>query len=180
MKTGKWRHELKYNISMAEYLGLRSCISEIMECDAYSVDGAYTVESIYFDNFNDRALKEKIFGVNEREKFRIRVYNGDLSFIRLEKKQKKDGRRPSFFLFLLEFLLRLPVLLSRGESLPRLSPGRSRGASSRRECPSPRPASPLPYRCRRSPFGLPRKAPSPERPGFPSPLRRSRLPQGPW
>ena len=91
MKTGKWRHELKYNINMAEYFGLRSCLDGIMERDEYSVGGAYSVESIYFDNFRDRALKEKIFGVNEREKFRIRLYNGDLSFIRLEKKQKKDG-----------------------------------------------------------------------------------------
>ncbi len=91
MKTGKWRHELKYNINMGEYLGLRSCLDGIMDRDSNSENGSYVIESIYFDSFGDRALKEKIFGVNEREKFRIRLYNSDLSFIRLEKKQKKDG-----------------------------------------------------------------------------------------
>ena len=39
----------------------------------------------------DKALREKIDGVNCREKFRIRYYNGDLSLIRLEKKSKRNG-----------------------------------------------------------------------------------------
>ena len=91
MKTGKWRHELKYTITMSEYLGMRSCISEIMHHDTHSDGKPYVIESLYFDGLGDKALKEKIFGVNEREKFRIRLYNGDTSFIKLEKKQKKDG-----------------------------------------------------------------------------------------
>ena len=37
------------------------------------------------------ALREKIDGVDRREKFRIRYYNGDPSFIRLEKKSKWNG-----------------------------------------------------------------------------------------
>ena len=42
-------------------------------------DGLYTVRSIYFDNADDKALREKIYGVQKREKFRIRYYNDDLS-----------------------------------------------------------------------------------------------------
>ena len=34
---------------------------------------------------------EKINGFNKREKFRIRFYNNDTSFIRLEKKSKNNG-----------------------------------------------------------------------------------------
>ena len=37
------------------------------------------------------ALREKIDGVNMREKFRIRYYNADPSFMHLEKKAKKNG-----------------------------------------------------------------------------------------
>src|SRR5690606_41790593 len=36
-------------------------------------------------------FRSKIDGVNEREKFRLRLYNDDTSFIRLEKKSKKSG-----------------------------------------------------------------------------------------
>ena len=59
--------------------------------DGHAKDGVYHVRSLYFDTPRDRALREKIDGVNEREKFRIRYYNGDTSFIRLEKKSKKGG-----------------------------------------------------------------------------------------
>jgi len=51
-------------------------------------DGRYTIRSIYFDNVNDKALREKIDGEQKREKFRIRYYNDDFSFFTLEKKQK--------------------------------------------------------------------------------------------
>ncbi len=39
----------------------------------------------------DKALREKQDGVNKREKFRIRYYGTDTSFIRLEKKSKING-----------------------------------------------------------------------------------------
>ena len=40
---------------------------------------------------SDKALREKIDGVDRREKFRIRYYNNDTSFINLEKKSKVNG-----------------------------------------------------------------------------------------
>ncbi|MCR5594769.1 MAG: polyphosphate polymerase domain-containing protein, partial [Lachnospiraceae bacterium] len=42
-------------------------------------------------NQNDKALREKIDGVNRREKFRIRYYNLDTSLINLEKKSRQNG-----------------------------------------------------------------------------------------
>lgn len=63
-----------------------------MKLDKHAKEnGKYSIRSIYFDNLDDIALFEKIFGVNHRENFRIRFYNGDLSFIRLEKKIKDNG-----------------------------------------------------------------------------------------
>ncbi len=50
--------------------------------------GRYLIRSIYFDNVYDKALREKISGVQKREKFRIRYYNDDFSFLTLEKKMK--------------------------------------------------------------------------------------------
>src|SRR5699024_5156683 len=51
----------------------------------------YRVTSLYFDTPYDSALREKLDGVNRREKFRLRYYGTDTSFIRLEKKFKENG-----------------------------------------------------------------------------------------
>ena len=39
----------------------------------------------------DTALKEKLNGVNCRDKFRLRRYNNDTEHIKLEKKSKRGG-----------------------------------------------------------------------------------------
>ena len=84
-----YRHELKYKISYPDYLAMRSRLRPVMKADPHAAAGGrYLVRSIYFDNLNDKALREKIDGVAKREKFRIRYYNDDLSYIVLEKKMK--------------------------------------------------------------------------------------------
>lgn len=57
----------------------------------YAVGGCYHIRSLYFDTPSDKALREKLDGVNGREKFRIRCYNRDFSLIHLEKKSKRNG-----------------------------------------------------------------------------------------
>lgn len=89
--NGKYRHELKYQISYADYLAIRQRISVVMKRDHHTdSNGLYTIRSVYFDNYRDKALREKIDGVQKREKFRIRYYNDDYSFITLEKKIKHN------------------------------------------------------------------------------------------
>ncbi len=91
-ETPCFRHELKYDIDRAEYLALRQRLRAVMKPDPHAgADGTYTIRSIYFDNIEDKALREKIDGVQKREKFRIRYYNDNLSSIFLEKKQKIDN-----------------------------------------------------------------------------------------
>ena len=87
----KFRHEYKQSIETADLAALRQRLSALMQPDSFSCGGKYEVRSLYFDNLFDKALIEKINGVNYREKFRIRLYNGDTSFIRLEKKSKTGG-----------------------------------------------------------------------------------------
>lgn len=87
----RFRHELKYEIGYADYLSMRSRLRAIMKSDCHTdTDGVYRIRSIYFDNYEDKNLREKINGYAYREKFRIRYYNDDLSFITLEKKIKKN------------------------------------------------------------------------------------------
>lgn len=86
-----FRHEWKHEINYADMLVIRQRLSAVTKKDSHAVDGKYQIRSLYFDNLQDKALREKIDGVNEREKFRIRFYNGDTSVIHLEKKFKLNG-----------------------------------------------------------------------------------------
>lgn len=90
--NGRYRNELKYSIDYADYLALRQRLRPIMKPDVHvRSDGRYTIRSIYFDNYSDKALQEKLDGVAKREKFRIRYYNDDFSYITLEKKMKYNN-----------------------------------------------------------------------------------------
>lgn len=86
-----FRHEWKHEINYSDMIILRQRLSAIMKPDENAVDGKYLIRSLYFDNISDKALREKIDGVNCREKFRIRYYNDDTSLIHLEKKSKING-----------------------------------------------------------------------------------------
>lgn len=87
----QYRHEWKHEINAADRLVLISRLSAVMKRDRHTINGEYKIRSLYFDTPADTALREKIDGVNIREKFRIRLYNGDTSFIVLEKKMKLNG-----------------------------------------------------------------------------------------
>lgn len=87
----KYRHEWKHVISCCDMLILRQRLSAVAKRDIHTVDGKYMIRSLYFDNAYDKVLREKIDGVNIREKFRIRYYNNDTSLIHLEKKSKVNG-----------------------------------------------------------------------------------------
>ncbi len=92
----RYRHEWKHELSPADLPGLRERLRAVMEGDPHAVGGKYHIRSLYFDNLDDRALREKLDGVNMREKFRIRLYNGDTSVIHLEKKGKRGGLGTKF------------------------------------------------------------------------------------
>lgn len=86
------RHELKHRISYEDYLVIKSRLDEIAEYDEHADEnGSYVIHSLYFDNISDKVLREKLDGTQWREKFRIRYYNDELSYIRLEKKSKIHG-----------------------------------------------------------------------------------------
>ena len=87
----QYRHEWKHIINTGDLYNIRSRLRAVMKPDPHAADGKYRIRSLYFDTLSDRALREKIDGVNRREKFRIRCYNLDYSLIHLEKKSRLNG-----------------------------------------------------------------------------------------
>lgn len=87
----QFRHEVKHEISNLDMLILRQRLSAVMIPDSHAKEGRYEIRSLYFDNLDDKALREKLDGVLTREKYRIRLYNHDPSVIHLERKFKHGG-----------------------------------------------------------------------------------------
>ncbi len=92
----RYRHEWKHLISYSDLLEIRMRMRAVARPDPHAADGKYHIRSLYFDNGRDKALREKIDGVNRREKFRIRYYNLDPSLIKLEKKSRQNGLGTKF------------------------------------------------------------------------------------
>ena len=87
-----YRNEIKHEISVADKAAICASMRAVARPDPHAgPDGRYLIRSLYFDTPADKALREKLDGVSEREKFRIRFYNGDPSVMHLEKKVKRGG-----------------------------------------------------------------------------------------
>ncbi len=101
-----YRHELKYYINQGDYTLLRRKLSLTMEQDqnAAKNGGEYFIRSLYFDDTDDSAFREKLDGVDDRDKFRIRIYNMRDREIKLECKHKENG-----------FIQKQSLMLSRPE-----------------------------------------------------------------
>lgn len=86
---GTGRHEHKLVINALDYQELSARLRQVTRLDQHSTQaGGYKIRSLYFDNYADKAVTEKLSGRSQREKFRIRYYKDDPSLIRLEKKAK--------------------------------------------------------------------------------------------
>ena len=88
--TRPYRHELKYIISAGDHAILSRRLQMTMAQDAHAAQngGEYHIRSLYFDDPFDSAVREKMDGIEVRDKFRIRIYNHSDSAIKLERKHK--------------------------------------------------------------------------------------------
>lgn len=87
----QFRHELKYLISQQEYICLRARLKPVLEMDENSSSPeGYWVRSLYFDDMYNSALRDKEEGIQNREKYRIRIYDHSSQIIRFERKVKHN------------------------------------------------------------------------------------------
>ena len=83
------RHEEKYIITYRQYAILRNMAMELLTPDPHGRNGTYVITSLYYDDHLDHALDEKLDGLPEHRKFRIRTYDYSDSIIKLERKDKR-------------------------------------------------------------------------------------------
>ena len=85
-----YRHEYKYLISRQAAELLKRRLPHFMQRDSHAgPSGTYTIRSLYFDDPDFTAFREKVDGVDNRTKYRIRCYDYSAKLFRLEKKEKK-------------------------------------------------------------------------------------------
>ena len=84
------RHELKFYISTMEYHLLSRALDQVLDRDPNGdpEHNEYHIRSLYFDTYNNAALLDKLNGVKNRDKYRIRIYNFSDRLIRMECKTK--------------------------------------------------------------------------------------------
>ena len=88
----RYRHEYKYLLSPPQEGILRLKASAALKRDPHTRnDGSYLIRSAYLDDSENSCLAENLAGTDPRSKFRIRYYNNDTDWIRLEKKSKRRG-----------------------------------------------------------------------------------------
>ncbi len=71
------RHELKFLITRTQLEVLRHTVGHVLRLDPNAArnGGNYHIRSLYFDTVFNDALYDKIAGVKDRDKYRIRIYN---------------------------------------------------------------------------------------------------------
>ncbi len=88
-ELARYRHEDKYIVDGMQNALLKTRIRALMKTDGNAGEaGCYRVRSLYFDSPRDQCYYENESGIGERDKYRIRIYNGSADRIFLEKKSK--------------------------------------------------------------------------------------------
>lgn len=93
MKELRYRHEYKYPLTHGQILLEDAKISMIADKDAHvGPEGYYNIRSLYFDDYDNSCYMDNENGTDNREKYRIRIYNCSEDNIKLELKQKIHGK----------------------------------------------------------------------------------------
>lgn len=87
----RYRNELKFLVSQGELNIIKLRLEGVMKPDRHQNGDCYHIRSLYFDDEYDSCMRENEAGVDERRKYRIRIYDKSSDRINLEIKSKKHG-----------------------------------------------------------------------------------------
>lgn len=86
----RFRHEYKYLCDKTQNMLLKMRAKGLLQEDKYTkTQGYYYVRSLYFDTIDHQCCQENENGNDKRNKYRIRIYNGNCERIVLERKSKE-------------------------------------------------------------------------------------------
>lgn len=85
------RVEEKYDLSILSAAILKSKLEATLQPDKNNKEDGYTIKSLYFDTINFDDYKDKRDGIENRRKIRLRYYDNDYDFIKLERKYKEGN-----------------------------------------------------------------------------------------
>ncbi len=85
------REENKYVLTYAEAEKLYLKLKQLLPGDDVNGYDSYMVRTLYFDSYHNDDYYDKLAGIRERKKIRVRIYNIEDQTAKLEVKQK-DGK----------------------------------------------------------------------------------------
>ena len=88
-----YRYEKKFIINNIQMEILKNTLSAALYIDSNvkNPEGNYFIRSLYFDDYKNTSYNQVLDGLSKREKYRIRYYDLDPSYITLEKKSKENN-----------------------------------------------------------------------------------------
>lgn len=86
----KYRTEFKYICHQYDLDLLKEKIKAILRLDENAGKETYNIHSLYFDDYDNTSAFENDAGADDRHKWRIRYYDDNPDFMRLERKEKKN------------------------------------------------------------------------------------------
>jgi len=93
MHKEQYRHEYKYPINNMQMILEEAKLSAVASKDKNVGDkGYYNIRSLYFDDYYNSCYMDNVNGTDNREKYRIRIYNHSAENIKLEMKKKVRGK----------------------------------------------------------------------------------------
>ena len=85
------RVEKKYMTDPVHARIIKQRLAVYMKEDEHNGRDGYVVRSVYFDSLYNKDYFQKEDGVDDRKKIRLRIYDPDADFAKLELKEKRNG-----------------------------------------------------------------------------------------
>ncbi|MDO5568879.1 MAG: polyphosphate polymerase domain-containing protein [bacterium] len=87
------RRELKYFINEVSMNEISKIMSKVLIADEHNLDGGYHIRSLYFDSYENTDFYEKMIGIENRKKIRLRIYSSEDTKAKLEIKRKYNNNQ---------------------------------------------------------------------------------------
>ena len=87
-----YRSEQKFLVDEGTLQIMQNKLEPLLQYDRNQKGDSYRIRSMYFDTYERVSYRENDAGVEERKKYRIRVYDDPKAYIRLEIKHKLKDR----------------------------------------------------------------------------------------